>query len=331
MQKYEYLCEGGHEMPGFITHYVFGKEGFKEFTEGSIKEAVRKHRNAFHIGLQGPDIFFYFPAYVLISKKNLGTIMHRSEVNPFFSELSTYIIKSEPADRDILIAYTAGFLGHQALDSTAHPYVYSFTDYKEGEKGYFSRHAKFETEIDYYMSREYLKMDAYYFDMASSVKLKPEEYKVIGEALSAICSKLYNVRRNKYVYDTVVRGFSTEISLFKDATGNKTRLVSRLEKLFMGNEHFTPMIIRKNHILTDHDILNLQGKEWSNYWNRNLKSDKGFQDLFWEAKKAYISTITAFENYISDDSGSKFSEEKHMDEFMKKIGNKSYRSGLPYQ
>ena len=317
-------------MPGFITHYVFGKEGFKEFTEGSVKEAVRKHRHAFHIGLQGPDIFFYFPAYVLISKKNLGTIMHRSEVNPFFRELSAYILKSEPAEREILIAYIAGFLGHQALDSTTHPYVYFFTDYKEGEKGYFARHAKFETDIDYFMAGKYLKMDAYYFDMASSVKLEPVEYKVIGEAVSAICSKLYKVRRNKYVYGMAVRGFSTGISMFKDGSGNKTKLVSRLENLVMGNEHFTPLIIRKNHKLTSQDILNKKGKEWSNYWNRTLKSDKGFLELFREAKTDYVSTIKAFEDCINDCRESAFYKEKHMEEFMNKIGNKSYRTGLPY-
>lgn len=318
-------------MPGFITHYVFGKEAFKGFTEGSVKEAVRKHRHAFNIGLQGPDIFFYFPAYILISKKNLGTIMHRSEVNLFFRELTAYIPKSECADREILIAYTAGFLGHQALDSTTHPYVYSFTDYKEGEKGYFARHAKFETDIDYYMAREFLKMDAYYFDMAASVKLEQGEGKVIGGALSAICSKLYRVRQNKYVYGAAVRGFSTEISLFKDSSGNKTKLVSRLEKLVMGNEYFTPLIIRKDHKPTGQDILNKNGKEWSNYWNRTLKSDKGFTSLFSEAKTSYISTIAAFESCIDDTGDSEFYKEKHIEEFMKKIGNKSYRTGLPYQ
>lgn len=317
-------------MPGFITHYVFGKEGFKEFEEGSVKEAVRKHRHAFNIGLQGPDIFFYFPAYVLISKKNLGTIMHRWEVNPFFKEMLDFILKSAPVEREILIAYAAGFLGHQALDSSTHPYVYYFTDYREGEKGYFARHAKFETDIDYYMSKRYLKMDAYYFDMASSVNLETREYKVIGEAISAICSKLYRVRRNKYVYGMVVRGFSTEISLFKDASGNKTKILSRLEKLVMGNEHFTPLIIRKNHRLTNQDILNNKGKEWSNYWDNKLKSKQGFLELFQNAKKRYIITIAAFENCINVTEIQELYQKKYKEEFMKKIGNKSYRTGLTY-
>ncbi len=313
-------------MPGFITHFVFGKEGYKDFTEGSVKEAIRKHRHAYNTGLQGPDIFFYFPAYILISKKNLGSIMHRSEVNPFFSEMLNYIKKADAIDREILIAYVAGFLGHQTLDSTTHPYIYYFTNYQEGQKGYFARHAKFETNIDHYMSKEKLKMDGYHFDTALSVKLDEREYKVIGEALSYVCSKLYKVRSNRYIYGLIVRGFSKEIGLFKDGTGKKTKLVSKIEKAIMGNEHFTPLIIRKNHILTKQDILNINKKEWSNYWDVTLKSTKGFLKLFEDAKKQYVSTVSSFEKCINDDN-----LEKHAKELMSKIGNKSYRSGLPYQ
>ena len=153
---------------------------------------------------------------------------------------------------------------------------------------------------------------------------------MIGRTISDICSELYKVRRNKYVYGTAVRGFSTGISLFKDASGNKIKLISWIEKLVMGNEHFTPLIIRKNHKLTSQDILNKNGKEWSNYWNQALKSEKGFIELFSEAKSSYVSTIAAFEKCINSSGESLFNKKKHMEEFLKKIGNKSYRTGLPY-
>lgn len=320
-------------MPGFITHFVFGKEGFKDVTEGKVKEAIRKYRHVYNIGLQGPDIFFYFPGYVLISKKNLGTIMHRSEVNAFFSEMLNYMKKTTTIDREILTAYVAGFLGHQTLDSSTHPYIYFFTDYKEGEKGYFARHAKYETDIDYYMSKERLKMHAYYFDMGASVKLNEREYKVIGNAMSEVCSKLYKVRANSYVYGLVARGFNKEISLFKDASGNKIRFVSRLEQIIMGHEHFTPLIIKKNHKLTSRDILNFKKQEWSNYWDSSIVSTRGFLELFEGAKKHYVDTIDAFERCLNvlNTAQEIDSLEKNKEEFLKKIGNKSYRTGLSYQ
>ena len=321
-------------MPGFITHFVFGKEAYKRFIQGDVKEAIRKYRHVFNVGLQGPDIFFYFPMFKLISKKNLGSIMHRSEVNPFFEEMLSYIIELNSIDKQILIAYLAGFYAHQTLDSTMHPYIYYFTNYMEGKKGYFAKHAKFETDIDYYLSKNKLKKHAYYFNLASSVKLTSREAMVIGEAMSTVCSKIYSVRNNKTIYTIAFQNFSYAISFFKDSSGNKIKFISKLEKLFLGNEHFTPLIIRKNHKLTSQGILNQKKEQWSNYWSKGLKSDKNFFELFDKAMNVYVSTITSFDYYI-ESIGRKIDGNSDIDKYKKeilnKIGNKSYRSGLSYK
>ena len=47
-------------MPGFVTHHIFGINAFHGLPKGNAKDIIRKHNKAYSIGLQGPDLFFYF-------------------------------------------------------------------------------------------------------------------------------------------------------------------------------------------------------------------------------------------------------------------------------
>ena len=58
-------------MPGFTTHYLFGLNSFRELEEPDLVSCIRKFPHAFCMGLQGPDIFFY---YLLFRKyRAIGT------------------------------------------------------------------------------------------------------------------------------------------------------------------------------------------------------------------------------------------------------------------
>lgn len=47
-------------MPGFVTHHIFGINAFHGLPKGNAKDIIRKHNKAYSLGLQGPDLFFYF-------------------------------------------------------------------------------------------------------------------------------------------------------------------------------------------------------------------------------------------------------------------------------
>ena len=49
-------------MPAFYAHERFGKKVWQQ-TEGDLKEIIRSHYPQFRIGLQGPDIFFFYRLY----------------------------------------------------------------------------------------------------------------------------------------------------------------------------------------------------------------------------------------------------------------------------
>ena len=60
----------GDTMPGFRTHYLFGRTTREELA-GSYP-ALRKYPHSYNLGQQGPDIFFYCPPSHIFYKEHLG-------------------------------------------------------------------------------------------------------------------------------------------------------------------------------------------------------------------------------------------------------------------
>lgn len=90
-----------------------------------LKEIIRKNPNAYHMGLQGPDIFFYYlNPYMRKRKNNICNILHEKNTGAFFDNLLEYTVVLETEDREICLAYIAGFLCHYALD-TLHSLIFT--------------------------------------------------------------------------------------------------------------------------------------------------------------------------------------------------------------
>ena len=67
-------------MPGFTTHYLFGLNSFRELEEPDLVSCIRKFPHAFCMGLQGPDIFFYYLPSYLRSSGNIGQLAHHKNI-----------------------------------------------------------------------------------------------------------------------------------------------------------------------------------------------------------------------------------------------------------
>ena len=105
-------------MPGLITNYLFGERSYQLLSPNYLKEIIRKNPNAYHMGLQGPDIFFYYlNPYMRKRKNNICNILHEKSTGTFLDNLLEYTIVLETEDREICLAYIAGFFCHYALDT----------------------------------------------------------------------------------------------------------------------------------------------------------------------------------------------------------------------
>ena len=115
-------------MPAFYTHYIFGKLGYKDLEESMLKEIIRRHKKVYAFGLSGPDIFFYFAVDQLLLRRTPGSRMHEEKCGIFLRRMLNEALALPVQEREIGLAYLAGFIGHYALDVSCHPHVYAYIE-----------------------------------------------------------------------------------------------------------------------------------------------------------------------------------------------------------
>ncbi|XCP86698.1 zinc dependent phospholipase C family protein [Roseburia hominis] len=107
-------------MPAQYAHDRFGALTARQLT-GDLKEIVRKYYPQFRIGLQGPDIFFFYRAYKDNRVVRYGNHLHHVSALPFFRHARKVAAKYGRDSHQY--AYLLGFICHYILDSECHPYV----------------------------------------------------------------------------------------------------------------------------------------------------------------------------------------------------------------
>ena len=219
--KYFYL--GDDFMPGYVTHYIFGRDMYEKLNDPVLKNNLYKNRAVYALGHQGPDIFFYYlPAYVLHGH-NLGDMAHTENTGAFYAALlESRSIFKKPEDLQIANAYLEGFLGHYILDSICHPFIYGRTHYKKNDRGYFSRHAYLETEIDTSLLELKYHRRRADFHMENTIMLTPRQKWIVARMLHYAYQHTYHglfVSR----YTIFMAIFATQLGfrILYDGTGQK--------------------------------------------------------------------------------------------------------------
>ena len=107
-------------MPASYTHQCFGNLVLENLNDKEIKNTIDKNINYYNIGLQGPDILFFYRPLKKNSISALGSKLHEDIAREFFENALT-ILKSNYDKR--ALAYILGFINHFILDSTCHGYI----------------------------------------------------------------------------------------------------------------------------------------------------------------------------------------------------------------
>lgn len=314
-------------MPGFVTHYLFGREAYHTLESGAQKNILCENRAAFGLGLQGPDIFFYYlPSYVL-HRRAIGSLAHTQETNAFFlGLLLSYERMSRPADRAIAEAYLTGFLGHYLLDTTCHPFVYARTHYTGRKKDYFSRHAYLETDIDSSLLDLKLHLRPSEFQANSTIALTRRQKQVIA-------TMLYHAFRYAYPWMHLPKStmymavFSIRLGmrLLHDPTGQKKVLFRFAEKVFLGYPVFSPLI-PSDTLFFRTDPFNMRHAPWKNPWDDTHTSTESFFDLYEKALGRYLPQMKALHTLLHTEE--KALRDTRLRAFLKTYDNLSFHSGL---
>ena len=127
-------------MPTTYAHQKFASLVEEQLLEPP-KQIIRQYPELYELGLNGPDLFFFYVPYIYMNKvTRIGYGMHKEEFLPFLKSAAEVVRKDGfPAPE---LSYLYGFLTHFALDRACHPYVYA-TD----ALGEIS-HNEIESELD---------------------------------------------------------------------------------------------------------------------------------------------------------------------------------------
>lgn len=125
-------------MPTTYAHELFGKMVYRR-CGGEIKGLIERNREAYRIGLHGPDILFYRHPFWKNKVNRMGHELHKKEAKIFFER--GRILYQGSGDEKVL-TYLLGFFCHFMLDSTCHPYI---SEYMKKRR---VRHDEIETDFD---------------------------------------------------------------------------------------------------------------------------------------------------------------------------------------
>ncbi len=132
-------------MPGFYAHHRFGREVISCLRK-DLRETAERHRRQFDIGLQGPDLFFFYKPYRKNRVVIYGHQLHKQSALPFFERGLSVIERCGVSGKEY--AYLLGFICHFILDSQCHGYVNAMVL----ETGV--EHLEIEEEFEKYLLRE---------------------------------------------------------------------------------------------------------------------------------------------------------------------------------
>lgn len=133
-------------MPAFYAHDRFGRKVFSRL-DGEIRQTIQNHKSQFRIGLQGPDLFFFYKPYLPNKVTKYGNHLHDISAYPFFRHGVAVVREKGRTSKEY--AYLLGFLCHFILDSECHPFV----------EAYIKKSGVQHLEIEEEFEKRLLRMD----------------------------------------------------------------------------------------------------------------------------------------------------------------------------
>ena len=188
-------------MPAAYAHMVFGME-VTAILPISAQESINRHPELFGIGLQGPDILFYYhpsetQAYVLY-----GHNIHKRPAADFFRYALVQLEKLAELEKEKAIAYLMGFLCHFILDSNCHPIVRKHTIPGEAS------HRQIEREFDRFLMEKDKVRPEWFIPWTSTVPMAEKHADIIAlfypEAGEQVIRRGI---RNMRLYESVTTGY----------------------------------------------------------------------------------------------------------------------------
>lgn len=310
-------------MPGFVTHHIFGINAFHGLPKGNAKDIIRKHNKAYALGLQGPDLFFYFLPTSSGLFPNIANRMHKENTGEFFNQLiiACSTVK-DLDDYETCNAYIQGFIGHYLLDSAIHPYVYCRVTTKPN-KEVLGVHFGLETDIDREVLMHYKGKKLTELDHRKAIDITPKEQDAIARLLHKAILATYDVDISIRMIKAAVISFKIESSIIMDKKANKHKVISKIEDMTFHHPFLSPLLI--NDVTHSKDSCNEAHEEWYNPWDDTITSTQSIFDIMDEKIPKYVNAIELMDCALLNSYNRTLDNSPAV---LKELGNLSYTSGL---
>lgn len=229
-------------MPACMAHYQFGQEALGRL-DPDMKSMALAYKGEYDIGLQGPDIFFYFKPYFKNEISNYGSMRHAESAVRMFAPMPV------KAPEHAALSYLLGLICHYALDRCCHTYV-------NGHSRNSSEHMEMEAAFDrHIMENRSLKIARYHCippsgpDYKAMATLWPGITEPVVRSCTASLRRytwLLDHKRIRHFCETAVGrpGAFAQMSLPDRVPGTQTEHVRRLDALYERALNEYPELIR---------------------------------------------------------------------------------------
>ena len=140
-------------MPDMLAHYLVAEAAARqarECTDGLVDRAF----DAYKVGAQGPDVFFYSRVLRPPRRSSLAALTHQQQTTAALRFMLERAAAFPAGRREIAYAFVAGYASHLCLDAEVHPWVMYWTGDITGAAGpeetteAFRRHGILEASVD---------------------------------------------------------------------------------------------------------------------------------------------------------------------------------------
>ena len=314
-------------MPAFLTHYTCGLRALTSLpSEGTIARAIQSHPGVYHVGLAGPDLFFYSLEAYLHKGMTIGRIMHKYRTGRFLRGLFEGAMRLHGEERSCALAYVAGFVGHYCLDSAAHYLVYR-TCFMPDLKESLGKHFRYEAAMDVWCCEQLLKRPIGDAGLMQLIKTSEKEKRVISRLLFETIRGVYpdlkhtptmrSLRLTMHEYVWITR-------LLIDPSGFKEWVYCAAEKRILGFAWLSPLFINfRKYGLTERD--------WQRFQKRFDRGERKLRQLLTLMERACEAEVHSNDDLRfggADDGRMDAAEGRAAagcrDTFYKALGSRSY-------
>ena len=281
-------------MPALFVHQLLAEKILSALPK-DVQARVKERQEAYFLGAQGGDPFYLYSVVQDGLKRNIGVLMHKSNV---YGQFLAWIKTVQETDNPTAFAYALGYITHYAVDTTFHPYICYRTDRakesKEGRKR-DNQHFRIESDIDcLFVERHFGKsVNKYRYPNPR----KGIHGKELADAFRRVAVEAWGVKTERKPLMRAVNLFLRLQTFLQDRLFLRRKWVSALETVFFLNRTPSCMIRRKH---PDRTLSNDAHDEW---FYPEMPTEKRTDDVWMLAEKAIfrsVELIVAFDRAVKN-------------------------------